>query len=87
MKRPLVAGRLGLRREVERHAAFALTHGFLEFENVRPPESGVATPALPPQSKTSRNFSGGLGKFGHSFVESVLKTKLARLNRASCKYN
>jgi len=83
MKRPLVAGRLGLRREVERHAAFALTHHFLDFENVRPPESGVAASALPPQSKTSRNFSGGLAKFGRRFVEFVLKTKLARTNRAS----
>jgi hypothetical protein len=43
---------LGLRREAKRHAAFAGTKDILFAGNLRPPESGVAAPALPPQSKT-----------------------------------
>jgi len=31
---------------------FARTKDFLKSEHVRPPESGVAAPALPPQSMT-----------------------------------
>jgi hypothetical protein len=45
-------GAFGLRREAERHAAFARTLVSLFADDLRPPESGVAAPALPPQSMT-----------------------------------
>ena len=43
---------LGLRREAQRHAAFARTRWVENLGVCRPHESGVAAPALPPQSKT-----------------------------------
>jgi hypothetical protein len=52
--RRIIPRGLGLRREAQRHAAFARTNDFLESANPRPPESGVAAPALPPHSKTLR---------------------------------
>ena len=61
---------LGLRREAQRHAAFARPHGFAGPESIRLSESGVAAPALPPQSKTSRNFHH-LQIQGRSYFEKV----------------
>jgi hypothetical protein len=43
---------LGLRREAQRHAALEYTTASTRPGDFRPPESGVAAPALPPQSKT-----------------------------------
>ena len=42
----------GLRREAQRHAAFARTKISLITPALRPHESGVAASALPPQSMT-----------------------------------
>jgi hypothetical protein len=56
--------RLGLRREAQRHAAFARTKNFASQDELRAPESGVAAAALPPQSKTSPGQAGLCRGFG-----------------------
>jgi len=45
-----------MRREAQRPAAFARLKWFVGQEAFRPPASGVAATALPPQSKTSHHL-------------------------------
>ena len=48
--------RFGVRREAERHAALVRAEGALNLNSRGAHESGVAAIALPPQSKTSKDF-------------------------------
>ena len=48
--------RHGLRREAQRHAAFVRVEACVGSSDLRAGESGVAAPALPPQSKNTSAF-------------------------------
>jgi hypothetical protein len=60
--------RLGLRREAQRHAALAHAMTRAHPHGLRTPESGVAAPALPPQSKTSRKLPAAPSNRGCSII-------------------
>jgi hypothetical protein len=50
---PQINTRLGLRREAQRHAAFARAEGLFMEQPTRARKSAVAAGALPAQSKTT----------------------------------
>ena len=65
------AGRHGLRREAERHAAFVRAKVLKSLRLVRAGESAVAAGALPAQSKTRTDLLGASELRGASWTAAV----------------